>query len=710
MDSELELISLISQMISFFTSEDADPKPASKFITLTSQLISLVSSLDLDSQPEPESGIRLLISRMIAIGRSVTNSEPEWELISAVNQVLSLISSIDPKQERPEIVSLFEQIFIQLGSLDPDAEIRSLVNQIVSLVESLDTELQQSLYIFYSPQLEVELDEGMFRVTGKLQRKNGIKGDCDPGNMVRLPISGAVAHLHCRDCNGEYHEEYEKAPIEVKHRLHPKHYFQLVLLIKESETRECYCCHEDLAEIFYYCSDCDYAMNIVCVKKPPLLAIDHPKWHKNILALFPRRAFLTCNLCALADTSSPIYMCPPCDFVVHQKCINLPRVIKISRHHHRISCTFSFDQGDWSCGVCRRKIDNDYGGYICTKDGYAAHSRCATQTNVWDGIELEGEPDEIEEEEIEPFVRISNGVIQHFSHEHHHLRLDENTSRDYDDNKQCQACITPVYSGHFYSCTQCDFLLHEECANLSRKIYHPIHPHLLTLVGGNDGVTEYPEYKCSACPWMRTAGFFYECGKEECRFKVHVQCATISEPFVHESHMHPLFLTSKPGEQRRCCVCKESRHCSTNETFNCIECEFALCFECATLPQKVRYKHDKHMLTLCYGEETSTMTYWCEICEGKIYMGERFYMCDEYCCVTIHIKCMIGKDLYMKPGSSWLYYGNKVGVLPNNHMSRPICSICEKRCLHKIVFQCSGLIFCCTFCLLHGIKSRDVTK
>lgn len=203
MDSELELISLISQMISFFTSEDADPKPATKFITLTSQLISLVSSLDLDSQPEPKSGIIFLISRMISLGRSVSDSEPEWELISVVTQVISLMSSIDPKQDRPEIVSLFEQIFLHIGSLDPDLEIRLLINQIVSLVESMDSELQRSMFIFYSPQLQVEIDEGKFRVTGKVQRKNGKKGDCDPENMVRLPLSGAVAHLHCRDCNGE---------------------------------------------------------------------------------------------------------------------------------------------------------------------------------------------------------------------------------------------------------------------------------------------------------------------------------------------------------------------------------------------------------------------------------------------------------------------------------------------------------------------------
>jgi len=77
---------------------------------------------------------------------------------------------------------------------------------------------------------------------------------------------------------------------------------------------------------------------------------------------------------------------------------------------------------------------------------------------------------------------------------------------------------------------------------------------------------------------------------------------------------------------------------------------------------------------------------------------ERFYMCDEYCCVTIHIKCMLGEDLYMKPGSLWNHYNRKVSVLPNNHMSRLTCSNCKKRCPHKTVLEEHGLIFCGQHC------------
>ncbi|KFK24829.1 hypothetical protein AALP_AA8G030500 [Arabis alpina] len=140
--------------------------------------------------------------------------------------------------------------------------------------------------------------------------------------------------------------------------------------------------------------------------------------------------------------------------------------MKIFRHLHRTSFTPSLNQGDRPCG---------------------------------DGVKLQGVPEDIEEEEAEPFVRISDGRIQHFSHEHHHLRLDENKGRDYDGNKQCQGCVTPIFR-NFYSCMQCDFILLEECANLSRKIHDP-------------------DTSTSAHSWtfMRI-----NCGKEECDFKLHV--------------------------------------------------------------------------------------------------------------------------------------------------------------------------------------------
>ncbi|KAG7656178.1 DC1 [Arabidopsis suecica] len=680
------LMTLIYEIIHHvcFAGLDSLPKPESKLMSVTIQTISFFNSIDLDSQPKPLKKLISIFSNLhLCI---IDDSYPEMDLGADF-----------------DFMSLVEEIL----SLDPEPELISLILQITSLVFFVDTKWENLISL--CPSVQVKWKEGKLSVRTKYKR--GGKLECIPSNWKRISVTKRDAtHFLCRGCKGKNHKEYKQAPVEIKHPLHPKHSLHLVFLEESSRTRNCYCCYKHLEEIFYYCSACDFAIRFACVQNTPDLYVDHPKWHRHTLALFPTQTPFTCSVCALTHSECPLYVCPPCDFAVHQRCFHLPRVIRISRHPHRIFFITSFDQGDWYCGVCRRRIHNDYGGYSCIKDGclYAVHSRCGTQSNVWDGKELEGEPEEVEEE-VEPYVRIRDGVIQHFCHQHHQLRLDENADRNYNENKFCQVCITPIYFGNIYSCMQCDYILHQICANLPRKMHQPIHPHLLTLVN-YDGVVKDIDNACSACPWICTTGFFYECSEERCKFKLNVQCTAISEPLLSINHIHPLFLTSKPGEYRKCNLCggKSARHTSTNETFNCIEeCHFSLCFGCATLPQTVRYKHDKHMLTLSYGDEKSIMTYWCEACEGKIDPKVGFYMCDEYCCITLHITCMLGEDLYIKPGSSFIYHRTEVHALSNNHhMSRPICSSCEKRCSQKIVFKNFGFIVCSLSCIPWGELPR----
>lgn len=552
------------------------------------------------------------------------------------------------------------------------------------------------------PEAEVEFEEGRFQVTGKIWRSTEEKCESDYEKRQKWIDVGGTQYYYCDKCNGEDHEKFGKTLSEIIHPLHPKHPLQLVYLRhlrRTLRTKECYCCEKNIAPFFYYCPICEFCMNVGCVNKTTHFSIDHPKKHEHKLVLFPRQTSLTCNVCALDNSEGPIYMCPPCDLVIHKSCFNLPSVIKISRHRHRISFKLSFVWGDRLCGVCRKKINSDYGGFSCNKEGcsYAAHSRCATRKNVWDGKELEGKPedDDAMDDDRDPYVKIGDGIIRHFRHAHHYLRLDKDTNRVYNENTRCQACIMPVYHGNFYSCMRCDFILHETCANLSRTEHHPMHPHPLKLVAQYDDMFK-PYNTCSACSQPCT-GFMYKCYRRGCNFRLHIQCATITEPFIHESHMDPLFLTSAPGEQRLCRICKNYK-----ETFNCIECDFALCFICAILPHKVKYKHDEHLLSLSYGEDTSAR-YWCEVCESKINPEERFYSCDK-CCVTLHIECLLGKDLYIKPGSYVCHKGKKIDVLLNNRMSRPSCMRCANRCQDKLVYKyVRSLSFCSLHCFVPSL-------
>ncbi|CAH2045725.1 unnamed protein product [Thlaspi arvense] len=216
--------------------------------------------------------------------------------------------------------------------------------------------------------------------------------------------------------------------------------------------------------------------------------------------------------------------------------------------------------------------------------------------------------------------------------------------RVYDETKYCQACSIPIYEESFYVCMEeCYFFLHETCANAPRKMLHPLHPHTLKL---ETVITREGIFRCSLCIRM-SSGFLYRCTKRDCDYKLDVRCALVSEPFEYQGHQHPLFLALDPKEKPMCHVCKTTEHM---KVLNCIECDFIICFKCATLPYMVKYKHDEHYLTFCHGDEASDDSDWCELCEGKLAIGGKagFYKCNE-CCTTIHIHCLLWDQPYMKP-------------------------------------------------------------
>lgn len=174
---------------------------------------------------------------------------------------------------------------------------------------------------------------------------------------------------------------------------------------------------------------------------------------------------------------------------------------------YSISYTPSLRSQEWSCGVCRKRIDSDYGAYTCHKCyAYVVHSRCALGKHVWDGRDLEGVPEKDDTtKDVESFERTTKGVILHFLH-NHHLQLD--VSILYDENKFCQACVLPIFKGIYYSCMECAFVLHETCAKAHQIIQHVLHPHPLVLK--NDSGYSQGYFFCSACNHC-AGGFVYQC-------------------------------------------------------------------------------------------------------------------------------------------------------------------------------------------------------
>ncbi|KAF2569863.1 hypothetical protein F2Q68_00027978 [Brassica cretica] len=282
----------------------------------------------------------------------------------------------------------------------------------------------------------------------------------------------------------------------------------------------------------------------------------------------------------------------------------------------------------------------------------------------WDGKDLENvsEEDDITPD-VGPFDMISEGKILHFLHVHH---LYLQVSIAYDENKFCQACILPIFEGNFYSCIECDFILHETCAKSHRKIQHALHPHLLTLKLMS--LYESNLLMCDACGRF-SGGFVYACDLEECHFNLDILCASISEPLDYQDHQHPLF---------------------------------DICFICITLPSIISYKHDKHVLKAML-EKPESRESWCEVCEHYLSDIDTcvVYGCDE-CCTTFHVECLFGHDPYVRFGQQCEVDGIKFQVLRKSNTSRPFCNSCKQRCQHKI-FKRHNFIACSVRCVLRNL-------
>ena len=195
-------------------------------------------------------------------------------------------------------------------------------------------------------------------------------------------------------------------------------------------------------------------------------------------------------------------------------------------------------------------------------------------------------------------------MVKHLDHKHY-LIISHNEVEIH-DYKLSEGCMQST-TAPFYSCQQCNYFLHSTCARLPLKMRHPKHRHLLTLSArGNliDGLVN-----CNACAHY-SHGFAYKC--HDCDYNLDIRCCLIPKTFKHEGHLHSPFHAISSVE--KCSACDRSKN---NGVFVCAKCNFALGFECATLPLKAKYEYDSHPFSLTYNVENDSGEYYCLICEKK---------------------------------------------------------------------------------------------
>ncbi|PPR80227.1 hypothetical protein GOBAR_AA40485 [Gossypium barbadense] len=514
----------------------------------------------------------------------------------------------------------------------------------------------------------------------------------------------------CNQCEFYLHNEcaeLELAP-QIQHPFHPKHPLTLLPKSPYGDTNWCDLCGKRFQGFAYNCNDCGFDLHINCALLQSSIAANFPK------SLHPHPFFFIqnhnnevhfdCSGCQ-KPISGPFYHCSDCTYTkvfnLHKECAELPLEINhpCDRKHpntllpqpptHPQKCSCSMCRIQWKgqnqvedgmCRVCYLEVDTSYGSYRCsTSDcNYIAHARCATDKAIWDGtIMLEGYDERSEVVVDEPWNLITDVVeqirigelmvaseIKH-SHHDHNLRLTF-SGKTKDDDSQCDGCTGPI-STPFYSCEQCKFFLHKDCAELPKQMPHPFHKHLLALSNSHD---MFGYSCCNACGrWYQ--GFSYRCYEGNCSFEIDIQCILLLDTLKHPSHEHSLFLVHN-NEGTSCSVCFETLG---YVAYRCMKrCDFNLDVHCATLPLTAWYKYDRHPLTLTHFDDFEPYQYYYDLCEKERERNRWFYYCVD-CDNSLHLNYAIGDLPYVKFGNEIKSFHKHPLTIVKNIWNCPSCKI-----------------------------------
>ncbi|CAA7051682.1 unnamed protein product [Microthlaspi erraticum] len=471
-EPESKLLLLLSQL----TDLEEDTSSDSEFKSVIRGIYSLINSMDLDSQPKPESELISLIKQTISLVRSIPDTEPESELKSLLTELTSLLSSIDSDHEPgPELMLLYTQAFNYLPSLAPGSELITCLGRLIVLVEAPEEKLEPLI----SMDSELEPESKLISLVSQLLFVQWGQDLLSLSNQV-------ISLLSSLDLDSQ-----PKPESRLMSLITQTLFFNSMDLDSDEPLSSSYHSLSQTSNLFGM-ETFHSLMSILDLEpEPELMSLIHQispspcLWIQSGRSLFPYA--LKFNLLSIYVSFVTLW--------------SIKAVSACHRHTGYLAIPIE--------SLLLLLLTKEIGLVVFV----AERSTMTTEVILASRMVL--------------FVRGSFKMChtkQCVGCHEHHLKLDENEDRDYDENKQCQACIA-IYFGNYYSCIQCEFILHETCANLSRRMHHPIHPHLLTLVTGYDrfirvksGDTIY-ETSCSACPWLCTSGFFYECGEEGCNLR-----------------------------------------------------------------------------------------------------------------------------------------------------------------------------------------------
>ncbi|XP_047976775.1 uncharacterized protein LOC125218984 isoform X1 [Salvia hispanica] len=186
--------------------------------------------------------------------------------------------------------------------------------------------------------------------------------------------------------------------------------------------------------------------------------------------------------------------------LLHKECMEMLQEIMHPIHpSHLLTLYESYTIfGSKECAVCEEKV---YGlGYRCSQggcDGLRIHLGCAG------------------------FLTDKQPLMYHPSHPQHQLRFSKKTRWC---PFPCDACGA-TEKGDSYTCTLCDYSIHESCALLPESKDFPHHHHSLSLTYSLPSEYIKYEFDCGICSMtLPLRRWLYHC--HLCRYIVHLNCAT----------------------------------------------------------------------------------------------------------------------------------------------------------------------------------------
>jgi hypothetical protein len=259
-------------------------------------------------------------------------------------------------------------------------------------------------------------------------------------------------------------------------------------------------------------------------------------------------------------------------------------------------------------------------------------------------------------------VECGNCPVHKYNSNQHCLDFTEKLELN-DGNNQvvCSGCHEPVLGAPAYKCSvsECSgFVIHKSCAELSREINDPLHPHHTLYLSW-----QYYYQLCDSCCRSHRRSFFYRC--HSCCFYLDSKCANRLLINPNDCHQHEFSLIRK-RIQYNCEACGEEIN---NTASLCSICKLLVHQRCARIPRRVKIKLHNHFLNLIYSphEINKHDDMFCRICGNKVNTEYAAYSCKK-CSYHVHTECLISNYRFWRIHEEESLVTGE--LVPNNSVQR----------------------------------------